>query len=118
MQRAELTEAFLLAAHVEVIEVGDVFADGLHQLIFFRIPLLIHSCTGKDGAANQFIGRAFAHVKVKRMIAVDNLLVDFFANLTNPARCSVDNQEHEEGLLLAKLREGLKDIIGRIIAEI
>mgnify|MGYP000573914824 CR=1 FL=1 len=83
MQRAKLTEAFLLAAHVKVIEIGDVFADGFHQLIFFRIPLLLHSRTGKDGAANQLIGRTFAHVKVKRMIAVDNLLVDFFSNLTD-----------------------------------
>ena len=103
MQRAKLTEAFVLAAHVKVIEIGNVFADGFHQLIFFRIPLFLDSRTGKDGAANLLIGRTFAHVKVKRMIAVDNLLVDFFSNLTDPARCSVDNQEHEEGLLLAKL---------------
>ena len=118
MQRAELTEAFLLAAHVQIIEIGDVFADGFHQLIFFRIPLLLHPRTGKDGAANQLIGRTFAHMKVKRMIAVDNLLVDFFSNLTDPARCSVDNQEHEEGLLLAELRERLKNIISRIVTEI
>ena len=91
MQRAKLTEALLLAAHVKVIEIGDVFADGFHQLIFFRIPLLLHSRTGKDGAANQFISCAFAHMEVKRMIAVDNLLVDFFSNLADPARCSVDN---------------------------
>lgn len=32
MQRAQLTQAFFFAAHVEVIEIGDVLADGFHQL--------------------------------------------------------------------------------------
>ena len=52
------------------------------------------------------------------MKAVNNLLVDFFSNLTNPARCPMNNQEHEERLLFTKLRERLENIIGRIVAEI
>ena len=36
MQRAELTETFLLAAHVKVIEIGDIFADGLPSIILLE----------------------------------------------------------------------------------
>ena len=52
------------------------------------------------------------------MKTVNNLLIDFFSNLTNPARSPMNNQEHEERLLFTKLRERLENIIGRIVAEI
>ena len=52
MQRAKLTKALLFAAHVQIFEVSDVFADGFHQLIFFRIPLFFHSRTSENGTAN------------------------------------------------------------------
>ena len=52
MQRAKLTKALLFAAHVQIVEVSDVFADGFHQLIFFRIPLFFHSRTSENGTAN------------------------------------------------------------------
>ena len=78
----DLTAAGKIASDSRVLFVDDGSKDAT-----WDIPLFFHSRTSENGAANQFIGRAFAHVKVKRMIAVDNLLVDFFANLTNPARC-------------------------------
>ena len=52
------------------------------------------------------------------MIAVNYLLIDFLANLANPTRRSMDNKEHEEGLLFTKLGKRLQNVVCRIIAKI
>ena len=84
MQRAQLTQAFFFAAHVEVIEIGDVLADGFHQLILFCIPLLFHTGAGKNRTANQLVGRALTNMEIKGVVTVNNLLVDLLTNLADP----------------------------------
>ena len=46
MQRAKLTEALFFVAHVQIVEVREVLADRLHQLIFLCVPLFVHSGAG------------------------------------------------------------------------
>ena len=57
-------------------------------------------------------------MEVERVVTVDNLLIHFLADLTHPAGSTVDNEEHEERLLLAELRERLKHIIRGIVTQI
>ena len=118
MQRAQLTQALFFTAHVEVVEISNVLADGFHQLILFRIPLLFHTGAGKNRTANQLVGCTLAYMEIKGVVTVNNLLVDLLTNLADPARCTVNNQEHEEGLLFAELRERLKHIVSWIVTEI
>ena len=57
-------------------------------------------------------------MEVQGVITVHDLLIDFLANLADPARSTVNDQEHEKGLFLAELRKGLQHIVRRIVAEI